>query len=380
MTDIIKQELKLFWNTDSQSHNGKRTLYLDMARGIAIILVVMGHSIFINDSLNIWLSTFHLPAFFFISGWLIQEKNEYTFSFSEITKKKAIGILIPYLWFSIGSLFLDFIKVLLDRFTLDVLKTHFIETITFQGYSVMWFLPVLFLSELFVLLLLKALHHIVPSRLLTALILSAVLFACGIFAYQGYQILLESTAPSLLLNELRILAKAVIASAFIAFGYLLSTIYTLCKKEAPAQTKTSFSLLGLLLGIAFTLFNIQTAKTIQIMDLNNLNLGPIALYFLLGTTGSLGLLLICRSIPNIPLLTFYGQNTLIIMCTHLNFYIMYLAELTCFRIAGYFPWDDLKEISVFSIIGTMILEIFVILLVRIFLPFTLGKSHGSQSR
>jgi len=370
----------MIWDTNSQSYNGKRTLYLDMARGIAIILVVMGHSIFVNDFLNIWLSTFHLPAFFFISGWLILEKHEYTFSFSEIARKKTIGILIPYLWFSVSSLFLDFIKVLLDRFTLDILKTHFIETITFQGYSVMWFLPVLFLSELFVLLLLKALHNIIPSKLLVALILSAVLFACGFFAYQGYQILLETTTSTLLLSELRILAKAVIASAFIAFGYLFSTIFTLCKKEAPVQTKTSFSLFGLILGLAFTRFNIYAAGNIQIMDLNNLNLGPIALYFLLGTTGSLGLLLICRSIPNIPLLTFYGQNTLIIMCTHLNFYIMYLAELICFRVAGYFPWDDLKEIAVFSIIGTMILEILVILLVRIFLPFALGKPHGSRSR
>lgn len=373
MTDIIKQELKLFWDTNAQSYNGKRIVSLDMARGIAIILVVMGHSIFINDSLNIWLSTFHLPAFFLISGWLMQEKNEYEASYTAILKRKAIGILIPYLWFSIGSLFLDFIKVLLDRFTPDVLITHAMETITFQGYSVMWFLPVLFLAELFVLLLLKALHSILPGKLPAALILIVVLFACGTFTYKGYQILLESEASTLLLNEVRILAKSIIASVFIAAGYLLSTIFTLCKKEASVHTKTSFSLFGLLLGIAFTCFNIYAAGNIQIMDLNNLNLGPIALYFLLGTTGSLGLLLICRSIPNIPLLTFYGQNTLTIMCTHLNFYIMYLAELICFRTAGYFPWDDLKEIAVFSIIGTMILEILVILLVRIFLPFVLGK-------
>ncbi|MBQ8040316.1 MAG: acyltransferase family protein [Lachnospiraceae bacterium] len=373
MTDVIKQELNLFWNTDSQSHNGKRTLYLDMARGIAIILVVMGHSIFVNDALNIWLSTFHLPAFFFISGWLIQEKSEYTLPFSSVIKKKATGILIPYLWFSVGSLLLDFIKVLLGSFTLDILTTHFIETITFQGYSVMWFLPVLFLSELFVLLLLKVLHNSIPSRLLTAVILSAVLFVCGFYTYQGYQSLLETVASPLLLNELRILAKSVIAATFISFGYLLSAICTDTKKEVSARAKTSFSLLGLLLGIILTGFNIYASGSIHIMDLNNLNLGSVTLYFLLGTTGSLGLLLICRSIPNIPLLTFYGQNTLIIMCTHLNFYIMYLAELICFRIAGYFPWDDLKEIAVFSIIGTMTLEILVILLTRIFLPFTLGK-------
>jgi len=145
MTDIIKQEFKLLFDTNTQSHNGKRIISLDMARGIAIILVVMGHSIFINDSLNIWLSTFHLPAFFLISGWLMQEKNEYEVSYTAILKRKAIGILIPYLWFSIGSLILDFIKVLLGRFTPDILITHALETITFQGYSVMWFLPVLFL-------------------------------------------------------------------------------------------------------------------------------------------------------------------------------------------------------------------------------------------
>ena len=44
MIKRIKEELALLYSTKAQSQNGKRLTYLDMVRGIAIFLVVVGHS------------------------------------------------------------------------------------------------------------------------------------------------------------------------------------------------------------------------------------------------------------------------------------------------------------------------------------------------
>ena len=47
---------------------GKRIEWIDMAKGIGIILVIMGHISFRPESLNVWLCSFHMPLFFFLSG------------------------------------------------------------------------------------------------------------------------------------------------------------------------------------------------------------------------------------------------------------------------------------------------------------------------
>ena len=76
MFERIKEEFALFYSTKAQSQDGKRITYLDMVRGIAIFLVVVGHSGLIGHEHNVWLSTFHLPAFFVVSGILMQLKKK----------------------------------------------------------------------------------------------------------------------------------------------------------------------------------------------------------------------------------------------------------------------------------------------------------------
>ena len=47
---------------------GKRIRYFDMAKGLGIILVVLGHIEYISDELRAWISSFHMPLFFILSG------------------------------------------------------------------------------------------------------------------------------------------------------------------------------------------------------------------------------------------------------------------------------------------------------------------------
>lgn len=75
---------------------------LDFFKGIAIILVVVGHVIqrnwegaLDNHPVYTWIYSFHMPLFFFISGYLIN----HTFGKKDIgscLKKKVLALLLPY--------------------------------------------------------------------------------------------------------------------------------------------------------------------------------------------------------------------------------------------------------------------------------------------
>ena len=74
-------------------NKSERVEWIDCAKGIGIILVIMGHSI-CPDTLLYWLYTFHMPLFFFLSGLTFNFDKYYEFKSFAINKIKSL--LIPY--------------------------------------------------------------------------------------------------------------------------------------------------------------------------------------------------------------------------------------------------------------------------------------------
>lgn len=75
--------------------------YVDISRGIVIILMVLGHSS-IPHWLSNWIWSFHMPFFFFISGMMTSWKRENAFFF--ITKTRSL--MLPFIVYSIVNLIL----------------------------------------------------------------------------------------------------------------------------------------------------------------------------------------------------------------------------------------------------------------------------------
>ena len=69
---IIKTE----WQ-EGEMKKMQRMTYLDCAKGVAIILVVLGHIDMGNNPLNNWIYSFHMPLFFVLSGMLMSYKNKH---------------------------------------------------------------------------------------------------------------------------------------------------------------------------------------------------------------------------------------------------------------------------------------------------------------
>jgi len=346
-----------------------------MVKGIAIILVVLGHSGTINGTINTWLSTFHLPAFFIVSGILMHAKKEAKRPLLSNLKHKSIRLFVPYICFSIGTALFILKDIYAGLLGWPVMQELALKTITLQGYSVMWFLTALFFAECYVMVLLKVLEKICRKDVLISALLCVVTTALAFLFYNWYKNTVVASFSAIIADEIRIFVKAFVASAFISYGFLLCDIFSVLdtKKTRNRTKEIGYGLAELLVGILLIGVNIAVTPKIQLMDLNNLNVGTIGQYLLLGGGGSLGLLLLCRNIPNIPLLSYYGQNSLIIMCTHVNFYVLYVALVISQYIAGHLPGNYAVWWCLCSMTGGMLLEIPLIFIIKTFFPFMLGQ-------
>lgn len=82
--------------------------YLDIFKGIGIILVAIGH-IYHNSIIFNWIYSFHMPLFFFAAGWVYKEKP-----ILEDIKRRIQTIVVPY--FCFGTLTLIYWQFIERRF------------------------------------------------------------------------------------------------------------------------------------------------------------------------------------------------------------------------------------------------------------------------
>ena len=74
---------------------------LDIAKGIAIIFVIMGHSYSaLNENLVLYyIESFHMPFFFIVSGILYKDGTKKSETFLSDFGNKVKKFLIPYFVF-----------------------------------------------------------------------------------------------------------------------------------------------------------------------------------------------------------------------------------------------------------------------------------------
>ena len=124
----------------------KRLDYLDMAKGIGIFLVILGHIEYIQEDTLKWISSFHMPLFFLAAGWVYKEKTV----LADI-KRRIQTIVIPY--FSFGFLVLIYWQLMERRFRdsdmsfMDSLFGLFSGCYDNLEFNIhLWFLPCFFVT------------------------------------------------------------------------------------------------------------------------------------------------------------------------------------------------------------------------------------------
>lgn len=141
----------------------KRIDWIDMSKGIGIILMIYGHIHGCLFPAKIWLCSFHMPLFFFLSG-ITYNSLKYT-QLNKLLSNKAITLLIPYALFAIAifswRVILQMIGFLNSGVPIDV-KYIFRQVLgifvqirgTDYGIGV-WFIPCIFISFLFLFVITK---------------------------------------------------------------------------------------------------------------------------------------------------------------------------------------------------------------------------------
>jgi len=325
-----------------------RIAWIDTARGISIALVVLGHTILPHPWL-VYVFSFHMPLFFFLSGYLFNPQRHP--DWWQFLKKKALTLLLPYLIFYL----LNYIYWIL-RFNpqdyWEPIRTMLVSTDAIHApFIPLWFLTCLFVLEIYFYFLQKFL----PSFYLLIAVLA-------------------STALGIYLSAIKHLALPWgidIALAVTIFYYAGFTI----KQKLDFPTKLNLNWLipitAATLGLNFYLARLHNYQ----VSLFYRGYGNIALFLIAAFAGTIGYLLLARILKEtvfakINIWEFLGKNTLIILGAHTVFY---------YFVSDFFHW----QLNIYPRTSTFFAFIFttctlfilwpLIYLVNTRFPFILGR-------
>ena len=189
----------------------QRLKFIDMAKGIAVVAMVIGHCYSVDGGFVIrYIYSFHMPLFFITTGVLYGLKNnkaERTGCFSRSILSRGKSLLIPYfVWGAIYQLFIAFLRIVGGGSVTKNLKEALSNLVCFTG-SAMWFLPIMFASVLIFFVFIRYIRNN-KVILFIAFVLMIVCASCK-FEYEFINIILRS----------------LIGSAYILTGYALSNIF-----------------------------------------------------------------------------------------------------------------------------------------------------------
>jgi len=276
----------------------ERDVRIDAARAIAIILVVLGHAKGIPQAFTILAYSFHVPLFFFLSGWFVERRR--IAGMSDEATRLARTLLLPYLAFfalayaywlltrNIGEKaarwgerpWWEPLRGLLDGIGPDL-----------YVHPAIWFLVALFTTSL----LYRALRRVLPLAWLAPLSLLAAWCWIAFF-------------PALDLRLPWALDIAPVSLFFMAAGALAARARVL-----PATLPVNL-LLAAMLAPVWVWIAMHNGR----VDINQLRFGASpAMFFAAGLAGIALTLALSRLVQDWTPLQWLGRNTLLILCTHI---------------------------------------------------------------
>lgn len=279
----------------------QRVAYIDNAKAIGIVLVVLGHAPGTPSTLNTVIWSFHMPLFFFLSGLLLSEKQRQMPVATRLASL-ARSLLLPYLFFFVVSYLYWLIA-----------KRHGVQAEAFERMSlwqplsgfylgtgdalfvnvVLWFFPALFIVS--------ASYHLLSRFLGSAIVTISCIGAGSIFV-----LLHAGSWPRWPLSA----DCALAALPFYAIGVALrdQSARTLDQPVKNVLVPFAIALAVLLIAVAF----VQGQP-----DLNKLSFGrhPV-LYLPAGLIGIVIVLIVSAMLPRSSVARWLSENTLTIFPLH----------------------------------------------------------------
>ncbi len=321
----------------------KRLNYVDIAKGIGILLVVFQHcasggSVNAIPFVTNIITSFYMPFFFFMSGYLYKVKPTKDYVFG-----KTKGLIVP-----------DIIVLVLNYFTglfcaVVGFGTNYFEL---KGY---WFLEALFLVSIF--------YYFVNAFLLkNKLIKNKELIDSALFAISVFVFVVGLVFSSRIeVGPVRVI-NAFIGIFYFSFGNMFRKF-----EIKRLNNKCPNLILGVIL-LLIVIFASQYAGNIS-MAYNKY--GNPLIFVLCSILGSLGILFISKAIAHSKILSYFGKNSLIIITTQFPI-LGGLRLLLEYVSANYFYIEEIFVVLI-DFILTVLFEVIVIFAVNKFFPLFAGK-------
>ncbi|MDF2647185.1 MAG: hypothetical protein K0Q73_2990 [Paenibacillus sp.] len=333
-----------------------RMQYLDVCKGIGIILVVLGH-IFLTNPIRTWIYSFHMPFFFFLSGYTLYLSK--TTDYKEFVLRRLKSLIIPY--FIFAFIWYIYWLVIERKFRPESLDINGFKPLLGILYGtgsdtwlvfniVLWFLPCFFLTEIFFQWLSQSIKK---SRNLFIVLLVSSVVGYLISLFLGFR----------LPWGINIVFTSVV---FYGLGYLFHK--SNLNNKLTSTHEYIFIILLLIINVIAAFIN-------KPVDMNFLILGNYFLYYIAGISGSLFLYLVSKKIKSGNWLTFLGKNTLIIMCIHDPIKRIVVKIVSA---VSHIPADTLRQSTWGSMICLIVLMLILVPAIHIinkYMPFLLGKKY-----
>lgn len=274
---------------------GKRIHYLDIAKGILILLLLVSHYssarrrldisndyFYLFDSWQFIFRAFFMQAFFIISGYC----SNFNKPFKPFFKTQFKQLIIPFISFEILSAIFWAART-------GGLSFHFILSFIFNDtWTVYWFLNALFFSKIVVWII----NRITPNQLYLILI-TLFLFVSGIII-NHYN----------LGRNIFCIRESLGSCLFVAVGFVLRN-----------RTKLYNMLLNLCIYIypVILILLFFTGIKIPVFAAGmHVTLSQVPIFFITTLTGTFACLRMCKVLDRNKFLEFWGKKTLIVYCTH----------------------------------------------------------------
>lgn len=342
----------------------KRLSYIDVAKGIAMVLVLFGHCRYCPLQLKVWLYSFHMPLFFSLSGLTFSIGKG---SFKEFFVKKSKGFLIPYAMLSLamwtliypsriiqGGLELGYLKALAG-IALGYRHTEY--------YFTMWFILALFIAELVLFFVVKLIENKKLWQKNIIILLCIVLFPALGFLIIRY---VDGFIWSLDL--------APFAFAFLAFGYLIKLNTDLFKKVS----KIYLIPIPLLINLATAYQNYTESG--YFVDLYYGKVGNIFYYTLASLSGTMFVLSLCYIIKKCAILEYIGKNTLVFYAFQNSLVIPFSMKITEYLFKAFNLENNKAVMFVIVMAISIVLLSAMSEIINRYMPFLLGKKLSEKTR
>ncbi|MBR3988301.1 MAG: acyltransferase family protein [Clostridia bacterium] len=348
-----------------------RVEWVDIAKGIGIILVIIGHlGVPYTD---LWIYTFHMPLFFFLSGVVF---SGIKYKFKVFLVKRIKALVIPYFALSFGIfLFFTFLYVYHDktgttppyfvRGALDTPVNMFVKFLVQRGYCTVWFLACLFVAEIIFYFVSKA----AKRNLIVMSAISSAICIGGLVYYR----LGGTTLPWNI-------DTALIAQFFMCMGYLFSNSTSLTKfreiitVNASNPVRCIMAVLFLAINVISGFASLRLSGKSVNMSIGDYGFEPLS--FISALAGILFIITVASMIKS-RFFSYLGRNTMLVFAWHSRIVIIALNYL--YLAIGIFQSDGFIIRCIYGVVTTItILAILMpldYLIQRSFLSFMVGRKR-----